>query len=174
MARIDDQRHLAGHVAAAADLKEVRLFNVDASLDQLPAGPGALGFDYGANVEVQQVLETNSLIVDGDYRLVVHFIPEGSDLTEVHTSDAVADDSDDEHSHVAHLNFRLAALYTLPDDGDSGGFPEDQLDAFGQTTGVLTLHPYAREFVSSMTGRMGLPPLHLGTMRLRIDKFDDR
>ena len=176
MVKVDQQRILAARVAGSADLNEVRLFNVDAALDQLPTGPGGLSYDFDANVEVQQVAETNSLIVDGRYRLVVHFA-EGSLAGEAHAEvtnkgQDDASEPDTGHEHLAHLYFQLAALYTLPDDDDQLLYPEDELHAFGQTTGLLTLHPYAREFVSDMTGRMGLPSLHLGTIRFQIDGPD--
>lgn len=43
------------------------------------------------------------------------------------------------------------------------------IDAFGSTTAVLTLHPYMRELLADMSGRAGLPPIILGTMRVRAD-----
>jgi hypothetical protein len=179
MVRLDEQRNLAARVAATADLNEVRLFNVDATLDQLPSGPGGLNYDFDADVEVQHVGETNALIVTGKYELVVHFVhheaqPRDQEGGELVDSEANASlDQDDMHEHLAHLNFQLAALYSLPTDEDPIEFSEDELHAFGQTTGLLTLHPYAREFVSDMTGRMGLPSLHLGTVRFHIDKLDE-
>lgn len=175
MTKFDDERVLAARVAGSADLNEVRLFNVEATLDQLPVGPGGLSYEFDTNVEVQHVAETNTVIVDGRYRLVVHFRTETGPASEdLEVEDAPALDESDtldhEHQHLAHLNFQLAALYALADDVEPVIYSEEELHAFGQTTGLLTLHPYAREFVADMTGRMGLPTLHLGTMRFNIDK----
>lgn len=162
MVDLNDARSLASAVAACCELRDVRLFNVDATLDHLPNGPGHLTYSFDANIEVQHVPETSSLIVDGTYKLTVALVDE-SDEDEPSAND---------HDHLAHLNFQLAALYAVDSD-DGRVFPEEELDAFGKTTGLLALHPYAREFISTMTGRMGLPSLHLGTVHIPLDKRND-
>lgn len=169
MVDLNEARSLAAKVAACADLRDVRLFNVDAALDQLPDRAGGLSYSFDAEVEVQYVAETSSLIVDGKYALVVEFV----DGEPSASSQEASIDEPGEHEHLAHLNFQLAALYSVESDPESPDLPEDELDAFGKTTGLLTLHPYAREFVSNMTGRMGLPPLHIGTVRIPLDKRND-
>lgn len=40
-------------------------------------------------------------------------------------------------------------------------FSQDQLDALAGVVGVIHVHPYARETVQNMTGRMGYPPFTL-------------
>jgi hypothetical protein len=42
-----------------------------------------------------------------------------------------------------------------------GTVSPEALAAFSQTVGVQNVWPYWREFVQSMTGRMGLPPLRM-------------
>jgi preprotein translocase subunit SecB len=46
------------------------------------------------------------------------------------------------------------------------GIKQKNLDVFGQTNGVFNAWPYWREFVQSITTRMGLPPLTLPAYRL--------
>jgi len=45
---------------------------------------------------------------------------------------------------------------------------DDQLAAFGKATATFNVWPYWREFVQTMTSRMGLPPLTLPFFRLGI------
>jgi hypothetical protein len=52
--------------------------------------------------------------------------------------------------------FGLMYLTQSPD-----AISPETLAAFSQTVGVQNVWPYWREFVQSMTGRMGLPPLRM-------------
>jgi hypothetical protein len=164
MVHLDDTRSLAAAVAARCELRDVRLFQVEATLHRLPTGQGHLSYSFDAEIDVQHVPETSSLIVDGTYRLTV------TTLNEEDGRPGEQGATEDDHESVAQLNFQLAALYALDSTEQHAGFPEQELDAFGKTTGLLALHPYAREFVATMTGRMGLPPLHLGTLHIPLDK----
>lgn len=165
MVDLDAQRSLAARVAACADLVEIRTFGVEAGLDKLPSQPGGLSYAFDANIEVQFIEETSTLIVDGSYELT---LTEGSD------EDTTEGDQDVEKRQVAHLNFQMASLYAVSEPNvEHGPFADDELDAFGKTTGQLALYPYAREFVADLTGRMGLPTLHLGPLQLFLDKRND-
>lgn len=166
-------------MAACADLRDVRLFDVRASLGALPDDLQAtLRYSYNAAIEVQQLSGEQTLIVDGTYAVEVALADLGNErptgeLSASAESDAVhAEQRSLDAGEVARLEFQFAALYQLTGD-DVVEFPEDELDAFGQTTGLLALHPYAREFVATMTGRMGLPPLHIGTAHIYLDKRND-
>lgn len=165
MVELDDLRSLAARVAAHADLQQVRLFNIDGTLDQIPSESDAFGYTFDTDLEVQHVIETQSLIVDATFTLVVDIARPGDDAD---TEAEAANRPDDEH--LVRLSFQLAALYLLPDYQGTEPFPDEELDAFGKTTGRLALYPYARELVSNMTGRMGLPALHLATARIPLDK----
>jgi|GEM_PF-1049528 len=48
------------------------------------------------------------------------------------------------------IRYRVATL---------DGITEENIDAFGKMNGIYNVWPYWREFVQSMTVRMGLPPL---------------
>lgn len=170
MVELHDARSLASAVAACSELRDVRLFQVEAALDNLPSLAGHLTYSFDANIEVQYVPDTSSLIVDGTYKVTVTVVDPSDD--DVDEQDAPEGEEDD-HDHLAHLNFQLAALYAVVSEDERPKFLDRELDAFGQTTGLLALHPYAREFVSTMTGRMGLPPLHLPTAHIPLDKRND-
>jgi hypothetical protein len=64
-------------------------------------------------------------------------------------------------------------------------FTEAQTAAFGRTTGLNAIHPFARELVHNMTGRLGYPPFTLELLRsawhvdddedveLEVDEYED-
>ena len=155
MTDVDEKRQLAARVAACANLMDIRTFSVGANLETVPDGPGNLGYDFEADVEVQWIEETSSLIVTGTYEL---------QLTQVEHEEGSDNPT---KTKIADLEFKMAALYNVDEPNENHGpFRDDELDAFGDTTGQLALYPYAREFVSDLTNRMGLPTLHLGPLQL--------
>lgn len=157
MPTTDDAWLRAGHVAGCAELADVRLFSVTGNLS-LPDTVRGLSYSLDVQVEYQTVGEDviSALIVTGNYRLAVNA--------------AVEDGGEDDPTDVADLTFALAAMYILLEQETKPiTFDEAEFEAFANTTGQFALYPYAREFVATMTGRMGLPPLHLGTLRFDRD-----
>lgn len=71
----------------------------------------------------------------------------------------------DEDERVARVQVEYGALYDLVDLKDYEP-SVDEFQAYAETAATLTLYPYAREFMSSMTNRLGLPRLTLPTHRL--------
>jgi len=67
-----------------------------------------------------------------------------------------AKDRDDKE--VLESEITLNILFRIKDGRD---LTEDELRAFGTVGAVDVAHPYMREIVQSLTGRMGLPPLVL-------------
>lgn len=158
----EEQWRLAGHVAGCADLRDVRLFSFKGDLP-LPDTSRGLGYSLDVQVEYQTLGDevVNALVVSGNYTvLVTESVDEGA--------------ADDEPVTVASLEFTLAAMYVLLEqDREPQSFDDEEFEAFSFTTGQYALYPYAREFVANMTGRMGLPPLHLGTLRFDRDEFPE-
>ncbi len=146
----DPRRLLAARVAGAAQLLDVRLCDSSATLT-----------DFGA---------TDRLTFTADTELSAEQSP-GSEAIVVQHRVAVtvtgADEQDQPTDHmVASITCTHEALYVVPTDIEAD---PDELDAFAQTTGVLTLWPYARALVQDLTQRMGLPALTLGVVRIGID-----
>lgn len=155
----DDQRNHAARIAAACELQDVRMFHLTADLDN-PMVNGPMAYSLESSMEYQVVDDGTAFIVTGTYELSV--------VDGVLEDDAEEDDS--QRPRVAALNFQMAALYTLPEsDADEDSFRDDEYEAFAATTGQFALYPYARELVATMTGRMGLPVLHLANLRMDID-----
>ena len=63
------------------------------------------------------------------------------------------------------ISLQLEAIYIVPSELS---FSAKQIHAFVRTNGMLNVWPYWREFVQSVTGRAGLPPLTLPLFRIRI------
>ena len=69
------------------------------------------------------------------------------------------------------IEARFVVTYTVRSDD---GLTEANFDAFGERNGIYNVWPYWREFVQSITARMGLPPLtvpvfRVGTAKLKQD-----
>lgn len=74
-------------------------------------------------------------------------------------------DDDGVEDRVATIKVEYGALYDLV--GLDGYQPTaKEFEAYAETAATLTLYPYAREFMSSMTNRLGLPRLVLPMHRL--------
>jgi len=61
------------------------------------------------------------------------------------------------------IHFSLLVKYDLPSDAD---FAPQYLEFFAENNVPANVWPYARELVSSMTSRMGLPPFTLPILKV--------
>jgi hypothetical protein len=156
---LDSARSAAARVAACVDLRDVRVFGLAADLHAVPDDDTTkLSYVFNSDLHVQYDQEQSLLIVFGAYALNVTAVPIDN-----------SEDSDQEESDdVATINFNLNALFEVERVPDEP-FSQSELEAFGETTGQFALYPYARELVSDVTGRMGLPALHMGVMRLHMN-----
>ena len=114
-------------------------------------------------LEIDAGVEYNggkTFVVRGAYNLVIIETPDDDDRP--------ADENafTDEAARVAKLTFTLAGLFELRTTGDDATLNADELEAYAATTGQFALYPYAREFVSDATTRLGLPPLTLAVWRM--------
>lgn len=73
-----------------------------------------------------------------------------------------AESSSKEPALEAHVEIELR--YGHPEGMD---FQPDELEAFANLNGVFNAWPYFREFVQSVTTRMGLPPFVLPVFRVQ-------
>lgn len=161
--KLSDQLSLAARVAGCSELRDVRMFEVEASLES-PAYGDLMSYNLDTEVTNQVLGDEGdqSMIVSGVYALSIYDVSEGTE------DENSADAEDSDPVELGRIEFTLAGLYSLsPGDGVELG--DDELDAFAQTTGQLALYPYAREFIADMTRRMGLPGLHLGNLQLKLD-----
>ena len=156
MPALDAARSAAARVAACVELNDVRLFGVSGDLAFVPdEGSSALSYSFDSGVQVHHDAEDEVVLVLGNYTLTVRS----------RKHDAAEDDEPD---RVATISFQMNALFLL-DQAPDDPFDDEELVAFGETTGQFALYPYARELIANLTGRMGLPPLHVGVMRLNLE-----
>lgn len=140
-------QQLAARVAGAADLLDVRLLESRTKLEKL-ATEGSLSFTLTIEHKVEQEHEQDFFVV----RLTFQ-----TEITQE------ADGGEDEL--VATIVCEYAALYDLV--GLDGYEPSaEEYQAYSETAATLTIYPYARELISSMVNRLGLPRLVLPTHRL--------
>lgn len=149
---------------------DLRLFAVNAVLEDMPEG-GGLSYHFDSDVKVQHMEQRGTLVVLGDYDLRVTSVDDSEAKTPL-AGDRDRDEEGDEDSSLATIKFQMSALFSVEEPADEP-LTEDELDAFAQTTGQFALYPYARQFIYDLTGRMGLPPLHLGILRIRLDKRNE-
>ena len=139
------------------------MFELNAELDAVPDDDQTkMSYRFSSDLQVQYNPDQHLLIVFGTYALGVTAV---SAASESEDEDSEADGSDE----IATVNFKLNALFQVERTPDGEAFTQSELEAFGQTTGQFALYPYARELVFDVTGRMGLPALHMGVMRVHLD-----
>jgi preprotein translocase subunit SecB len=160
---LDSVRSEAARVAACVDLRDIRVFELNAELNIVPDDDETkLSYTFNSDLQVQYDADQKLLIVFGTYALAVT-------ARSIAPQSEVEDLEVDDPAEVATVNFNLNALFEVERTPDEEAFTQSELEAFGQTTGQFALYPYARELVSDVTGRMGLPALHMGVMRLHLD-----
>ncbi|ARO12743.1 hypothetical protein BMR99_09865 [Propionibacterium freudenreichii] len=147
-----DLRMKAARVAGQADLRDIRTAALHAEVD-FPPQPGSnLGYDLDSNFEFALPQDEGDLtVVMGQYTASLS-VKEG-----------------DEKKEFARLGFTLMALYEVgTPQGDA--FSHEELEAFVRTSGQFALYPYARETMSMLTTRLGVPNLTLPVLRVALDK----
>jgi hypothetical protein len=145
----------AGRLAARVEMRDVRVVRSSADTQRLPQPGLPLAYHQDVDPSVQMDAEENLLMVEIGYSLSITQAIDESDVD------------------IAQISASFAALYQLTPRADDAPFSEEEVLAFASTTGVLGLHPFWREFVYSMTGRMALPPLTLGIFQVEFRPDDD-
>lgn len=152
--KLGDLRHLAAVVADSVHLHDVRLANLSCKgTNPLLAGP----FDVTTELQVAGSVNKDGVQVSARYRV--------SSLSE----------ADPERSEAWHVRLRFDAEFQWDAgaDEDSPSFSKEETRAFGLLVGLTTIHPYARETVQSLSGRLGYPPFSLELMESLVVASDD-
>lgn len=150
------RREIAARVAARADIVDVRALKILAHLESQPTQPHGLIYSMNNSVEAEYE--------EGDR----HFIVSVTYSIEVEEAASNSDDEDDgeDERRVATIAFTHAALFSLQIREGEDPPTSEELEAFASTTGQFALYPYAREFVSMITARLGLPALTIPMFKL--------
>jgi len=138
-------------VAGAANLLDIRMLSAKVDLEKVAPGDD-LTFELDIQQKVEREEDADFFAVRGTFSVEIYEIPE-------------SDESDNPRSDVASVTFEYAALYGLSDLGDYAPTNEE-FQAYAETAGTFALYPYAREFITNVTSRLGLPPLVIQTLKL--------
>lgn len=152
---IGEVRRLAAGIAARTDIRGVRLLKSSAEIMRLPAAEPMLTYDLSSESAVEYEPGKGSFVVRGIYRLSIS------------TESTPVGDEPKKETAVAKIEFEHAALFVIDKTTDDPPRPEE-LNAYAISTGQFALYPYVREYVSDITGRLGLPPLTLGALRMSL------
>jgi hypothetical protein len=152
----------AARLAARTEIRDVRLLKSFAEIVHLPVEERLLDYDFQTGSTVEYEPGGESFVLHGNYRLLVKA------AGTAHAAGASGGSAVD----VAKIEFEHAALFVI--DLRDGEDPPDsgELNAYAITMGQFALHPYVREYVSNVTGRLGLPPLTLGVLRAPVLPFE--
>jgi preprotein translocase subunit SecB len=152
--RIQTLQERASRLAALSSLRDMRIFTGAFNFVRFPGDD--LTFDLEVSPSARLDDEDDFFVVEVEYEVKIR----KGDPDPAEDKDA---------GTIANLEFTIAALYTLELRGATA--PDDEeLDAFSKSAAMLAVHPYAREFVQSMTSRMGLPPLTLDMIRIEYPR----
>lgn len=143
----------AARIAAMADLRDVRLFKAALDFDHFPESGRPLSWSLEMTPTTSFEDGAGYFILDVEYTVEI-----------METPGEPAEDA--APRKIGAISFQLAALYDLEVQAGKSQPTAEELNAYAKTSGAMAVYPYAREFVQSMTSRMGLPPLTLSTLRL--------
>jgi preprotein translocase subunit SecB len=147
----------AARVAARANVVDVRMFQSAVELVNIPSGDAPLSWDLEVTPSAEYTDGTDYFIVKINFSVQINNNDESS---------AREGTQNDESEKIANIAFQMGALYSLDLAKNDSPVLESELSAYAQSSGMLTLYPYAREYVHGVTGKLGLPPLLMSVFQL--------
>lgn len=141
----EDLRIKAAKVAAAASLKDLRLQASHTELIEFPTPGVELSVDLKVDLKANKSPNKDLVALAAQFT--------------VNISEA----RDEKKQGIAIISCAFSSAFEMAEQVD---WSDDELEAFANTTGIFAVHPYAREFVSDATSRMGLPTLTLDFLKL--------
>jgi len=130
----NSKRLLSDAVSEVTSLIDLRLRSLDSQLVS-PANRGTLTPGFSVHIEAAQL--PGFAVCDYTYSL---------------------DGKDDREEPVVAIRSTFNLVFKIERDHPLSA---DELDSFSEVAGLEIVHPYVRELVHNMTGRMGLPPFVL-------------
>lgn len=143
----EEKRILAGRIAGHASLENVRILKSNFELSAIPDRTES-GVDVNQAVQIGGAYDPDDEIlqITGDFSIK---------MTQV---------ADEEFIEISSLSFSVLGIFSVPDDSQE--LSDEAIEAFATTSGLFALYPFAREYVQSVTVRMGLPPLTLDLIKI--------
>lgn len=147
----------AARLASRADILDVRLLNTTAKLVRSPEPGSPLNYHLSSDATVEYD-NGESFVVRVKYQLAIVAA----------SSDEETDPFSDPNAAVANIEFEQGGLFVLQMREGDDPVQAEELNAYAVTTGQFAIYPFAREYIYDVTGRLALPPLTIGVLRLPI------
>ncbi|MEV0274110.1 protein-export chaperone SecB [Hamadaea sp. NPDC050747] len=154
VAHLDSLKKDAARMSGFTDVLDVRLFGVESKFYAFPGQTEPLTWNLDITPTVDYESDDDTFVLNVEFRV------------QIVSSDDPGEHEDDEHEK-ASLQFTYAALFSVAMPEGQAAPTEAEVEAFGRLYGVQLVYPYAREFVQSITSRMGFPPLTISQLRTR-------
>jgi hypothetical protein len=147
----------AARLAARAEIHDVRLFSTNAKLVRPPEPDSRFSYRLKSEATVEYD-NGESFVVRVKYALTI-----------VEESSGEVDDSfSDPEAAIADIEFEQGGLFALEMREGDDPVQAEELEAYAVSTGQFALYPYARQYIYDLTGRLALPPLTIGVLRMPI------
>lgn len=153
-ADILDARRQAARLAAKAEIRDVRLLKSSAEVTDIPATGSVFTYDLNSEANVDYEPGSTSFVVRFSYQLSIK------------PAESAEQNEPPSATSVASIEFEQAALFVIELGEDEEPLREEELTSYAVTTGQFALHPFAREYIYDVTGRLGLPPLTVGILSM--------
>lgn len=159
---VADAHRGAARLAARAEIRDVRMLRTSAEITRLPGASPRLAYQLHSDATVEYESGDKSFVVRNSYRL---------DIVD-RRADSDENPFEDSEAAIARIEFEQAALFTVElEEGDAPPTTEE-VEAYAVSTGQFALHPFAREYIYDVTGRLALPSLTIGVLKAPITSFD--
>jgi len=139
-----EEMALAGDVASRVEIAEIKILQASVLCDLPPTG------EIGV-LQLSQESEAETDVIGNCIYVKPRLLVEGR------SQDRPS------NSPVLRIEGKFLVVYNL---NSHNALTDAHFKAFGRVNGLFNAWPYWREFVQSMTVRMGLPPLTLSVFRL--------
>ncbi|MCT1450407.1 protein-export chaperone SecB [Corynebacterium sp. p3-SID1194] len=136
----------AGEIAGTSNLFDVRLVQSTARLERVPSPDAQLSVSVEMTPSGSISLDAGTnglLLINADFTVTIV-------------------DAGNDSEPVASVECTFVAAFEPHMDSEPA---QEALDAFAETTGLFAIYPYAREYISDATRRMGLPALVLDLLK---------
>lgn len=149
-----ERRKRVSRTSAISGLRGIELRSLVLLDSVVSRGPAALSGPGSVVTDLQ--IEH---ITDGDD---LTYVLKGEYVFSVETEDPTEGSQATEGRRIATIVVTHVANYELP---EGARLSEEELERFSESV-VVHVTPFQREFLASMTNRMGLPPFYLPLIRL--------
>jgi hypothetical protein len=157
---VGEMRELASKVLQHVTLRDISLASL-AVRGAIPLLSGPFDVEQEVSVKGEQLAGRNAVQAWAKYEV---------------TATRHREDQPVKQSGSADPAWAVTCEIVADYPGDADSLPEfkaEELNAFALLVGLMAIHPYARETVQSMTGRLGYPPFTLEMLTPISGQADD-